>query len=232
MDPTTTWKVLYCVKAPTKYMAVCPMTQAPVVEPEPSPDGGVDAERIPVARFRVNFAQVATAEDIGNPDPSAVWVRFGMRYDGGSYVSSDMQPIPTLVVTQGSSTLTQETTSDGRSKAKIAADEKYHEDLVEEFPWLAHLDIKEAFGTTGESAAKKLRAGSSSDGDPDPVPDEAVWDAVEQMERARATLGLEAPVVDMEFTCHLRGGTAHLLATGSAPDAIQASSKGDAGRAF
>ena len=155
-----------------------------------------------------------------------------MRYDGGCFVSSDAQPVPTVTLTQGTSNLLEMHQDEDERPKKSADETNYHEQLIHEFPWLAHLDITEAFGPQGETAAKKLRASASSERDDEPPSDELVWEAIADMEKARAAHVVDEPHEDMEFSCKVRGGTRHFARTGKANDALQASNNSDRGNTF
>ena len=89
------------------------------------------------------------------------------------------------------------------------------------------MDEKEGFGSTGEAAAKKARTEHCPE--LEALEDEDVWQAVIDMEKARAASHVEVDAPEDEFTCHIRGGTRNFLKTGSAPDSVQAFNRSDVG---
>ena len=207
------------------------------MRPFPSPDGDNQTDSEAAINtgfqgplFKINFAHMATGGDMGVTQASDVWVRLGTEYLGGALVGGGTMPMPASMFTTGGDMgpLHKKEVQAQRS----AEDEKHYEALLQEMPWLAHLETLQAPDSAGEAALKKLRSDAGAGEANEPIDDEIAWEAVAQMEKARADWVIPAVERALEFASFHRGGSRHLLKTGQAQDAVQAANTSDVGKDF
>ena len=94
------------------------------------------------------------------------------------------------------------------------------------------MDEQEGFGEKGAVALKKPRNAAPSTDIMEDMADEDIWAAMEDLERARASAEVEAPIVDTEFVCNVRGCDRHYLRTGQADDALHTANRTRDGKDF
>ena len=221
------YKIVYMVKNPV-YLALCPMQEVSVVRPDLPSDATVwqIEESFERTRWRCNYGNMTTAADIPDAQPSEIYVAPCLKHIGGIIITTSWEPIPYRLFLGG-----EEMVAQGQGEVVVAHAPKHQEDtshwddMMDQFPWLQHLDAKEAFGT-GFNKPKSSAASSSGqdklealeEAEPD---EDAVLEGLALLDKARAAI----EEGNHEHVDHLHCKTRHsteAIRAGRGPDAVQA----------
>ena len=188
-----------------------------------SESAGEYSERFVHRRYKCNFAEMATAEDVIVGESSELLVLFGLKHEGGVYLSCQDEPMPLSVFTRGDTHVAANDVEEGATSS-TDADAAHWNKMVLEFPWFAHLDQRSGFagGDTGEGARKKAKLAASKLPDIDEVDEDAVLEGLAELEKARAALADDLEERgEMAFYPVYRGGRSTIIEQGVASDAVQ-----------
>ena len=227
-DQWETWRILYCVQAPRRYLALCQLHEvdvdpAPCVEPL---DVWERFESHVERRLKCNFMRMATAADL-HFKPGSMWVLPGLVYRGGTIVETRLQAFPLRWVTCGDATGSHELQAKGRPEQPTA--DPHYEQLIREYPWLAHLDEK--VSDFKPSVAKKRHRPDADDDEEEaeqPIPDDDMMlEALADVDRVRALVEDGRDPNGADFKVRVRRKGPELIAIeGGGAHAVQASACG------
>ena len=160
----TFWKILYLVKRPI-YVALCPMVQ---VEDEARPA----LTRLSIAeaeaawadrRFKMNFAAVSETSELSHVTERQLWCLMDLQHDVGSKTLSTRElPVKFTSLVFGEGDIYDDDMDKGDAKQQATEEEDY-EQLLQDLPWLIHLDKQRGFtdaakGGGQERSARRRRA--------------------------------------------------------------------------
>ena len=113
-------------------------------------------------------------------------------------------------------------------------DEKAHDKVLQELPWLGHLDMSRGYTSEAVSrSTKRLKTAESwKEDEPERAPEDVALEVMAALDRARVA-NQEVVLPDIEhFGYRARGGPALYMKTGTMVDAVQASAMADAAKEF
>ena len=228
------FKVLYAVKAPNRYLALCRLDQKSTTGDWHCEGDDIwkVAEHSRHCTFRCNFARVVTAADIGDVPLEYLKVMMVTRHDGGTKLTCISEPVDLDFLTgRDAGPLGDDDDMDEdedevapKKKQKSSKDKDY-ESLLHDLPWLVYLDQQLGFDTRKkekplpEDPVQRAVAEANAD----PVPEDVLIATMSEMEKARSALAADlAPAPGADFGTTLRGGVRAKTKKGKAPDAVQA----------
>ena len=227
------FKVLYAVKAPNRYLALCRLDQY-------STAGdwhcyGDDIWRVAEysrhCTLRCNFARVVTAADIGDVPMEYLQLMVATRYDGGSKLTCVSEPVDMNFLTdrddgiRGNDSDVEGEENDVAPKKKQKSNDKDYESLLHDLPWLVYLDKQMGFDVRVKKKAlpEDPMERAVAEANAEPVPEDVIIATMSEMEKARGALAGElVPSPGTDFGTILRGGVRAKEKKGNAPDALQA----------
>ena len=199
------FRILYGVQNP-HYLALCPVTPMPT-EPAVREDGEpMEAflERSSRFLWSCNFADLRTAADLprditqGNFD-----VVLKVRYEGGTALASNMQPMPLKPFLAGAVDPKEVEGETSRKK-----DDEHFEEMVAELPWLGVLDKQQGFASSstragGEEKRHRITKSDESEDEED-KDEERVLDALTSYEKAMEAVVGHLDVAGNDFKTKVR----------------------------
>ena len=103
-------------------------------------------DRFTLRSYKCNDDDMRTASDIVVADSSKLFVLFGLNHDGGVHLSSQEEPMPLDVFTEGDQTVEPDVVAgDGGESEKCKGDDTHWDKLILDFPWLTCLDARSGF---------------------------------------------------------------------------------------
>ena len=225
-----TWLLLYCVQRPY-YVGVARLHPVEVFHPPLEEGAGLwDVLDAYVAhRYRVNYADMATAADIPDAREEDMGFLRNLRYEGGLFLSTQCEPRP---LTEFLENLPEKIPNERKTAETAPAQvDGGHDQLLLEYPWLQYLDMQKGyFGDVGKSK----QPGSSTDlGTAEDVElDEAdmAMLALAAVEAARAAEPSGGDLPCDDFVVRVRGDTPMRAMAGEAVDAIQGAARNEMAR--
>ena len=212
------WKMVYMVKSPTLYLALCKLHETS----EYMSCTAVQAPRDRTYSFTCNFVDCVTAADVVVNDTDQLQVLFRLSHNGGTHVSSDSYPVSLAWLLAGQE---EDIPADSIVQERPASAAKTHDDLVAEMPWLQHLDAKHAFEDHLCGAASDSVTGRPGD---EQLPDIADLDedinlaGLADLEKAHmAAIEDNTRAGCVDFVSRVRGGESQIRAGGEAVHAMQ-----------
>ena len=228
------YKVIYSVKNP-KHLALC-MLEEEFLDVEEEQDRCGDGGP-PLRIWKCNFAGHGSAADVGDLSMSVLWFFPAVTHDGGLRISTKFEPMPVKVFVQGEVDRETEAHDEENPTKRAKTDDKDHDEIIKEYPWLAHLDRSFGYGGAPGKKESKYFSSSSSmhsqDKEDLPEPDEEeLLAAVTDLEKARAALGVDVAVLQQDFVTRVRGRRTPTADEVAGPMALQCQTRTDVGRDF
>ena len=179
------WKVIYCVQSPSIYVAVCQMLPTEYSCPplgKKASARDLTSSTVTMA-WKCNFGVMRTAASMPCASLGELQVVFNLVHRGGSVVTTDDSPVALQPFLWGSETLED---SKPKTEKVQPVKNKDYEDLLEQLPWLVHLDSTDSFVRNAEAAVKKQGSQSVAAERPEIIVDEEeLMDVLSTIEKAR-----------------------------------------------
>ena len=224
------WKVIYCVQSPQVYVAVARMEVQEYVHPVTSLPCSMRQASIDYMTqlFRCNFGVLQTAANMPPASLDSMMLLQGLKHLGGTRIGASWgEPDHIGVLMRGVGQ--EKTGSRKRSREVASKEDRDYEALLENYPWLVHLDQDAGFRTQTQRVV--AQASSSSDAGLPEMPtvtEDDLFAGLADMERARAAEVVVASERGFrDFVLTHRGGRRHLAKEGVWGDAVQSKSLKD-----
>ena len=177
----------------------------------------------PEFAFSINYADCISAAYVVVGPKGQLSCLFRLMHEGGTRVTSDMQPIALEYVLCGDACdigPAQEH-DDGEAEPVAKADQAFEKIVATTMPWLQFLDFKHPL--TGESAAGHDEADETED----EVYEDHIWEGLASLERARAAEATASAMLpDRDFVAKVRGGESEVYKSGDIVHAMQGQCSG------
>ena len=213
------WKMLYMVKSPGFYLALCRLHEASEFMSSPA----LQAPRDHIMySFSCNFADCATGADVVVGPTDQLQILFRLSHNGGTYVSSDSTPVNLDWLLAGQ---VEDLWAGDGDEQRAAKHAKTQDELVAEMLWLKYLDHKHAWtDTLAKIASGSMGSGPHGEGSAElaELDEDLKFSALADLEKARAD-ALEDYVISgcADFAARVRGGESQVRATGEGVHAMQ-----------
>ena len=227
--------MVFMVKQPI-YLALSPLVLDPTSAMHFIAREAPEPWRKASFHFRCNFANCHTAADVEVGDGDDVQVLFGLRYDGGTRISTTQCPMGLAYLLSGSEPghVCEQGDAGQELQPPEKADEHY-EKLLQVMPWLELLDEKQGFMGSTSSKAKSSGGGGGSGHHDDrrvEIDEDELLAGLADLEKARASAVDEHAATSggRDFVPRIRGGESQIAKSGEAVHASQAQTTTKAAR--
>ena len=215
------YKMVFAVKSPKEYLALCPLHPVPA----PSVDDLATAQEPlgPDFVFAINYADCISAADVVVGARDHLSCLFRLVHEGGTRVTSDMQPLALEYVLEGTDcdlgpVELVETQTEG---ATASGDPTFEKLVTTTLPWLQFLDYKQGFTAEGPAGSEAVEAENAV------IDEDEVWEGLARLERARAAeVEVAAALPDRDFVSKVRGGESEVYRSGDIVHAMQGQCSG------
>ena len=121
----------------------------------------------------------------------------------------------------------------GEKRGRTPVADKYHDQLIAEYPWLSHLDATSGFGGAPDRVPRAKGSSSDKVNEELEVPDdEEIFSAMAALEKERETVAEEGALANIDFVTRVRGRVSSTSSEAAGPMGLQATVRTELAKEF